>query len=399
MSNIVILTSIYLDTPSANGICAQNIVSQLRSIGHSVDVICYENSSFPDNGFFDIHTVKKSSVISNGFFASIFRKLKLGSKIILGNATAMMDKNLVNSYYHKLEEVDQKKTIDIVIAFFFPVESLEAMYLFKLKHNSVDTISFELDSIGDGIVQSRKVQIVNYVYSRWLKKIYERIDSIIVMKSHAEYWKREFVSFVTKMNVADIPVLVPQGEALESYERCTIVYAGLIEKKYRNPSYLLKVLLELKQNLDFDFLFFSKGDCENEITKAATQYTGIRKMGFVKPEVLQTFLAHADFLVSIGNSVSNSVPSKLISYVASGKPIIHFSSQANDICKEYLANYPLGLIIDQSLPSSQACSLLYGFIMKNRGKNLEFDDIKRKFYLNTPEYSAKLIDKILNNNI
>lgn len=399
MSNIVILTSIYLDTPSANGICAKNIVSQLKSIGHSVDVICYENSTFPDNRFFDIHTVKKSSVISNGFFSSIFRKFKLGSKIILGDATTIMDENLVNLYYRKLEEVDQNKPIDIVIAFFFPIESLEAMYLFKLKHDSVDTISFELDSIGDGIVQSRKVQIVNYVYSRWLKKIYERIDSIIVMKSHAEYWKREYAPFVEKMHIADIPVLVPHPYSLKSDGRCTMIYAGLIEKRYRNPSYLLKVLLELKQRLDFDFYFFSKGDCENEITKAATQHTGIRKMGFVKPEVLQTFLAHADFLISIGNSVSNSLPSKLIAYMASGKPIIHFSSQKKDICREYLSQYPLGLIIDQSLPGSQACSLMYDFIMKNRGKNLEFDDIKQKFYLNTPEYSAKLIDKTLNNNI
>lgn len=397
--HIVVLSTVYLGVPSANGICARNIVNQLRNLGYVVDVVCYEDSSNIENELLDVHTVKRFTAISDNAFSKIFRKIMYEIKLFHDDATAMMNKDLINAYYKNLEELNQQKKIDAVVAMFFSIESLEAMYLYKLKHHSVYTISYELDSIGDGISQSTRQKLVNNVYSKWLRKVYKVIDKMLVMKSHAEYWKQEFNSFVTKMNVVDIPALVPQGQTLESYKRCTMIYAGLIEKRYRNPAYLLKVLLELKQRLDFDFLFFSKGDCENEITKAATQYAGIRKLGFVKPEVLQTFLAHADFLVSIGNSVSNSLPSKLISYMASGKPIIHFSSQEKDICREYLSQYPLGLIIDQSLPSSQACSVLYDFIMKNRGKNLEFDDIKRKFYLNTPEYSAKLIDKILNNNI
>ena len=111
-------------------------------------------------------------------------------------------------------------------------------------------------------------------------------------------------------------------------------------------------------------------------------------------EELQKIIEHTHFLISIGNSTSRSVPSKLISYIASGKPIIHFSSQENDVCWEYLDNYPLGLVVKQSLSYDQACEIVYRFVKQNCGKNVDFDSVREKFYLHDPAYSAKLITEM-----
>ena len=106
---------------------------------------------------------------------------------------------------------------------------------------------------------------------------------------------------------------------------------------------------------------------------------------------MEKIILNTDILVSIGNAVSNSLPSKVIDYIAYGKPIIHFSSQKNDVCKNYFDKYPLALVIDESAPVNHACDLIKEFIAENKGKKVSYDTISKIFYRNEPQYSANMI--------
>ena len=109
-------------------------------------------------------------------------------------------------------------------------------------------------------------------------------------------------------------------------------------------------------------------------------------------------IARADILVSIGNSISRSVPSKLITYLSYGKPVIHFSSQKDDVCVQYLDQYPLGLVLNEWESVEENACKLCGFIQKVQTMTVEFSEIANTLWMNTPLYSAELIEDAIVNS-
>lgn len=391
MSSIVVLSSFYLGAPSANGICARNLMESLRSDGHEVAVVCYETAGFSNEAETEsIYTIPQpASAVTHNCIERVVRT----ARVLLGSTKPILARNTVSDFLTKLEEIHKKKKIDAVVAMFFPLETVEAMCRFKATNDGVKTIIFELDSIGDGVSGSRVNILYNRAYKRWLDKCYQIVSKTVIMQSHKQYWLRLFgKKNHNRLVVSDLPVLLDKT-ARERNENKVIkmVYSGAIEKRYRSPFYLLSVLGNLEKSIAFEFFFFSKGDCEDAIAEAAKSIRGIRQCGYVKTEELEKVMVDADILVSIGNSYSNSVPSKLIAYLGYGKSIIHFSSQKEDVCKQYLAKYPLALIIDQSKEVEENAKAIVDFIKTVQGSTVDYDTVKKLFVKNVPSYSASII--------
>lgn len=396
MSNIVLLSTVYLEKPSANGICARNLVKELKKFGHTVDVVCYKGKNSVVQYSDDIHEIEEKKQPKHGPIGKITRIVKRIPGSLTKDACKLLDQSLVNSYYEELCKLNDIREIDAVVAMFFPLEGLQAACSFKNRFPHIKTLVYELDSVGDGIASSRRQLYYNKIYERWLKEAYSKIDSIIVMESHKSYWENTFCGFRNKVNYADIPVLVRRDERnTESIDRYSMLYSGIIEKQYRSPTYLLDTLICLKDKIEFTFKFFSKGDCEEEIELASQKYQGIKNCGFVTPEELDEQIEKSEFLVSIGNSISRSVPSKIISYISCGKPIIHFSLQTDDVCAEYLKNYSASLIVDQNDAVEYSAERVYQFLKNNRGVRIAFDEVRHFFVKNDPFYSAQLIHNSL----
>ena len=391
MSNIVILSTFYLNIPSANGLCARNLVDAFRSKGHNVFVVCYDKKTLSDEPNREhVFTIPQLADKASGHL----QKIKRMSRILQGNITPLLKEKLVDLYYNRICEISKIVKIDAIVAMFFPLEGIEAMYKFSSEMPKVKTIIYELDSIGDGVLDFVTKNFYNRVYVSWLREKYKCVTSVVVMKSHEKYWINQFGrDFANKMIVADLPIIVArsQGKRQASNEPLKMIYSGLIEKRYRSPTYLLSVLQELEKKIEFEISFYSKGDCESEIAETAKNVKAIKRLGYVTPEELDKATIEADFLVSIGNSVSRSVPSKLMSYISYGKPIIHFSSQKNDVCCEYLDKYPLALVVNQSDLVEKSCEKIVAFLENAKGKILDYNFIQKEFILNDPKYSAELI--------
>ena len=399
MRRIVLLSNRYLNIPSANGICARNLVNTLRNKGHEVFVICYENKTLIDEIDQEyIYTIPEPNQnIHHNTIEKVIRTIQVMS----GSTKPIIDEELTDTYYKSLCTIDGRKKIDAIIAVYFPFESVEAMRRFAIDRKDVKTFIFELDSVGDGVSKKHWLyDIYNWAYEKWLNKVYSQINYIFIMQSHVDYWKARFgAHYSNKMVPSDIPVLVekhstPKAQE-KSIESIKMIYSGLIEKRYRSPSYLLSVLEMLSRRIDYEFAFYSKGDCEDEIAKVKSKVQGIHQCGYVTPNELDRAISESDFLVSIGNSVSRSVPSKIISYLGYGKPIIHFSSQENDVCNEYLREYPLSLIINSEDSIEISVQRITDFISLHLRDTVDFSLIQKIYYENTPEYSCDLISSIL----
>lgn len=396
MSHIVFLTSLYLGKASANGLCAHNIIDALSEIGHDVDVICYECEENKTNEK-NIFTIHNDSITRGGFIGKIISKISKAFFLLLSNPKFYILEKEVDQYYDTLCYIDKFHRIDAVVAIFFPMETAQAMARFKSTHPDARTIIYELDSLADGIAQNDTIyKLLDNNYQRWLSSLYEKIDYVIIMKSHSAYWRKVFDKrFHAKLMVSDIPVLLPKPMKPDNFTQLSFIYAGLIEKKYRSPEYLLLVLKELSTKINFTFRFYSKGDCETMISEIAKEVPGIQQKGYVPQEELDKAMSDTTFLVSIGNSISNSIPSKLISYISYMKPIIHFSSQKNDVCKAYLKDYPFSLVIDQSLSIEDSAGQIISFIESMQKDLLQDIPLNKLYEMNLPSYSANIISSLI----
>jgi hypothetical protein len=389
MSRIVVLSTIYLNIPSANGICARNLVDALRERGNDVIVVCYEDKSEEEKDEFILTIPRPYLNETHTAIQKIIRTVQ----VAMHSTKPIFNQEMIDAYIKRLNEVNKAGKIDAIIAMYFPFESVEAMRIFCKDNPGVKSFIFELDSVGDGVSNSQIKALYNRAYERWLYQVYSEVTAAVIMRSHIDYWMSIFgKQFGSKVKVVDIPVLQQKEYTLvQEHESIRMIYSGLIEKRYRSPSYLLQVIKELEKTIDIDFSFYSKGDCEDEIKQAAMSVGGIRQFGYVPPDKLEKAIQDSDYLVSIGNTFSKSVPSKLISYISYGKPIIHFSSQEDDICNEYLQRYPLTLIIDQSKPIDDSIEKINSFLIETRKKHVAWETIVGLYRENCPSYSAKII--------
>ena len=99
-------------------------------------------------------------------------------------------------------------------------------------------------------------------------------------------------------------------------------------------------------------------------------------------------------LVDNDNPYKNYLPSKVISYISTGKPIIVFG-EGNTNCFEYLRNYPASFYCTCEDEFPKLITFINDFTFK---QHLDFNYIKEKYYKNTPEYTMSLLKRIINND-
>lgn len=395
MFRIVLLSTYYQNKPSANGICAKNLVGELKKRGYEVNVICYNNNSINEK---NVYYVREPLIENNNKFKKVLRKLFMFLRQVILIKSPIINKKLSNDYYNQLKKINNNKKIDVIISMCFPIESVDAAYRFKKNHPFVKFLIYELDSFGDGVFTSLLQKFNARKADNWLKKVYKLANKVFVMKGHEIYWKKRFgKEYINKLCVTDLPILVARTSHSNVSFKNTyyFLYAGLIQSSYRNPEYLLKLFENLTKFCDFEFSFYSKGDCEKLIAREIIKFPQIKQYGYVSENILNEAILETDVLISIGNRVSSSVPSKLINYFSYGKPIIHFSSRKDDICIMYLKKYPLALIIDECESIEENTIKLYKFLLKLHGKSINLSEILIDYYMNTPSYNVNLIEKMM----
>lgn len=381
---ILVFTSGY--GSSANGICAEALVTEMENRGAQVFVISFdcEEKEYESDNVKSVLNNLSNKKSPKSFVAKIFNLLK---EIILHSRTPKYNEAAVNNAVGFAEKLNETVGFNKVVSVYFPVEAVISAYKLKKSNSALKLIIYELDSVADGILGGSKFggYIIN-AYKHLLEKIYKYADLIMVHKSHEECWLKEHGTHRSKMVITDLPILCAPAHTKKSKDNscCSFLYGGTLDFSYRSPKKMLDSLNELELS-ERKIDFYSKG-CESLLN--ALNDDTIHIHGYVGKNELNRAINEADFLLSIGNAVSNSLPSKIIIYMSYGKPIIHFSLKKNDVCAEYLKKYPLAFVVEKG---SNPQSALSEFVKANMGKTVEFGEVCRQFPMNLPEYSVKYI--------
>lgn len=142
-----------------------------------------------------------------------------------------------------------------------------------------------------------------------------------------------------------------------------MVFVGTLYRNLRSPRFLLEchaalraALLPLRLELHF---YGATNDCGDELRAACRRAEdAIVVHGLVGRAAAHQAMVDADVLVNIGNRSETQLASKVVEYMAMGKPILNLTGLAADPSVDALADYPAALTVHHGDDPPDAVALM-----------------------------------------
>ena len=410
MKHVVFLVGSYYPYYSAVGKCIGNIACEFEK-KYKVTVICEKNViNQSDNDVLNTQSiirvttkmnsnrieidskVKESYGIRRCFWRAklLFSKLERYAKTL--RFKSVCDFNLVNSYIEGLNQITD--TIDVIIPTCVPFESVVAALQYHSLKPHIQIIPYLFDLFAENVNINRgkflmKIHLKSNI--QFERQMFEISTCVFHVANWTKHIATYFPEYKNKTVEVEHPLFVSKEKKLASNNdgKIHIVYTGVLDLAVRDPKRTLEVLSQVKDD-DICFDFYSYGSAENIVRKFSECCNAIVSHGQVNSAEAECAIQSANILLSIGNTGNTSqTPSKLIEYIASGKPIIHFTQSDDDTSMSLLNLYPFAKIVN--LSQSVDYSDLNKFIRNNSHVTLNFEEIKRTFRNADPEYIATRI--------
>lgn len=418
MRKILFIVGTYLPKASANGICVSKVAEQLINEGYSVDCLCMKNCESPAFEIIDGVGVYRINGPLSYRFTQITSKSKQSRLLILISYIIFLCNRIKVLFlypiyplttplfafklFRKARQLYLKEQYDVVVPVFQTFSNIWAGAMLKKCYPKIKLILYYLDILSGGVPP--KVFSDKWLMEktfRWEKLFFDKADLIIIMKSYQKHYNKEpFEKYQSKIYYGDFPLLVKK-DTITKLERgnirtnCRFVLAGLVQRSMRNPDYLFTLLTKLNRHVTIQFDFCGRHDCQELVQKLSKDLKGVFYFhGQISTKDADKMINDADILLSIGNSFDTAVPSKIFSYMSTGKPILHVYSSENDSALCYLKQYPLSILIYEDWNKiDENTEVLIDFI-KKKYDLLDFNTISNMFPENTPGAFIREIVKL-----
>ena len=227
--------------------------------------------------------------------------------------------------------------------------------------------------------------------------MYAKIDCAFITRlMEPDYESGPLAPAKPKMQVLEFPCLAPLPPApAKTHEGLQCVFAGSLHPEIRQPYALLSLFAALADVPGLQLVMVG-GGWENfppDTADACRAALGerLRIIGQVPPETARSYMAGADVLINLGNTVTNQLPSKIFEYFSAGKPVLNLCANPEDPALAYFARYPLALTLFANDPD--APGKLRRWLADTAGKHLEFAQSAALFAENTPAAVASALLK------
>lgn len=427
MKHLVINVGEYHPYMSPNGKMVRNLVELLKS-RFCITVLTRRNytglekrcmiDGVPVIRIVDMNQIihnylaEKISQSNNLFFRFLFEILLLVKRIIFIIPRIVRNRSISGHYIkkikHELYAINRQNEIDVLLSVSAPHEEVFAGVEFcKEKKQNCKLFIYQMDRYAN----SSSLYICKYDLIRKNKNNIEmelsalsECKRIFVLPPIAEHYKESiYRQFSNKIIVTEHPLVKKKAIASETENKMGdgkihVIYAGSLNKKNRNPSYLLEmfnsnIMRSSKVVLDL----YTFGDCQDIIYEYQKRnLEKINSYGKVSSYSINKILEQSDILLTIGNNSDNEVPSKLFEYISFLKPIIHLYYSDNDLYLQYLKDYPryICLKMEENRLVDNVNRLLE-FCMKSVGYEISESKILDIFNKCTPEYvSTQFMEEI-----
>lgn len=413
---LLFLTYDFYPNFSANSSIINNLSQAFIYLGHEVDVLplkpckdLKEEEIWNNIKIYRInHTFDKSQVKEYLSHHDFHSALHLVFALFKDRSNHKEYLKRHWSYYplKRFQEILTQRGYHIVVNVCYPFEScLTIMEYLEKQDKSFGWIMYMQDPFAS-----------NYYYrSKYAKneldeiqtKAFMMADKIIVTTPILkEIVNQPLVIPIQKLKALNFPIIKkPRRADIENsiifqknYVNC--VFVGKFNRDTRNPDKLFHIFEQFHENRIR--LHIIGEDKENWNAYLHQGFDNIFFYGTQSKEIAINAELDANILVNVGNLVSNQLPSKLLEYISTGKPIVNLYKTLDCPTLEYMERYPYSInIAEDSITPKIMQKLLY-FCVHYRKINVNYRYIYKKFYDCTIDYITyeflTICDEILNNN-
>lgn len=405
MKHLVFISGKYLPDNNAVVMCVSNIIGEMQhNDSYKITCICATTGKSRIERIHNVqihrvHHVSYSDAINNEksrIVLKIRQILHFLHSVLVYPLFPNTEPSLTGKFKRTLEQIERESHIDCIIATFRPWETLAAMVGYRKKHAETKCIAYFLDVLRNAN-PPRGLNIEAYVSlcdkrEQHAFKFYDKI--ILPEKSRSIYDTADYEKYKSKISYANFPALkikkASRAHKEGSLIRC--VFAGTTNSQYRNPEIPIKVFEKaqgIKRGIFFDL--YGRSDMYDSLTDYSNMYSDFFCYhGEVDKSVADIATDDATFLVSIGNTMPNMVPSKTFEMMGYKKPIIHFFASSEDPSINYLKNYPDCILLNTQLPAELLAKELCEFFDRERIV-IEDEYLLSRFYSATPQALVDLI--------
>ncbi|HEY6242099.1 MAG TPA: glycosyltransferase [Burkholderiales bacterium] len=202
--------------------------------------------------------------------------------------------------------------------------------------------------------------------------------------------------------IAVIPPLVALPEARGGVEpggpsnRCRLAFLGRLYPTIRRPDFLLAIFAALAEGPGgerYDLHFYGETrECNASFTTYGHMLgRNLFLHGPVSRDRAAAAMRSADVLVNIGNDTPYQLPSKIVEYAMTGRPILNIALRSDDSSARFLDDHPAHLTLAARAegPAHEDLRMLREFLAR---KPLEMPEAMRRAWLapySLPEISAR----------
>lgn len=150
--------------------------------------------------------------------------------------------------------------------------------------------------------------------------------------------------------------LATSGNRSRRQKKVRLIYTGMFYPEFRTP----ETLITLLEQASFDYELHLYGSIDEKLfLNHEAVYRHCIFHGRCSKQECDEACAEGDVLIDVQNDISNQIPSKLLSYISLGKPIVTFYTAGYEAGIQYLDAYPNALCIEKTLNNLARTSDLF----------------------------------------
>lgn len=405
---ILYVTAVAYPIPDANAKIALRLAAEMRRLGHQVELLAQADKLPPTSSIqregITVHLTIPAWCRLDAVFKTNqrknFKKYRHLLACVQHPAWALAFASRKNpradrlvhrhELIHHMRELAAKKDWDAVIVQCQPYLAWElAPYAFR----GLPLYLHQLDPFADNPYYLPYPRATTLCRERRALDAARHIFTTPLLIAAGE--QGELAGYLSKATAVEFPCLVEtSGEFFSSPfpadGALRLVYTGVLNDEYRSPAWLLALCEQLWQ-LEPRFQLHIFGTNQSQCLHAALRQppAWLFYHGQVPSERAQAATLAADALVNLGNTYPNMMPSKILDYLATGRPIVNICKLENCPTLRLTGRYPLALnLVDGSDIKNTAVRLL-SFLHTNAGKRLSFSQVESLFPQATPSFVAE----------
>lgn len=222
------------------------------------------------------------------------------------------------------------------------------------------------------------------------RRVFARAAAVsVTTEATRRRYAQAFPESAAKVSV--IPPLLSPPEALGPGEpffagagKVRLLYVGTLYSRIRRPDFLLALFLGLSATAlwpDAELHFVG------DVSECLPSFAEYRELLGVKiflhgprpRDAVFRAMQEADFLVNIGNDTAYQLPSKVVEYLAAGKPIVNIARHDDDSSAAFFEQYPLAVnFVDASGRPSESQHARFLAFASTRHSPMGEEEIRRQ---------------------